>query len=513
MIESGPFWLSAIARRGRPVDHLGLLDPGLRMADAMLPGVTNTTERARNYTLAAWITRSASDKAELRRLETAFVHAVHNHAHMESAETRGVIGIDSGIVCGPAGIELEKHPKVSVLDAANYGPSSFRLGAVGRSPRGYGPSDDPVAAALADEVSVSGGVIRRIKKGLITREGIEELSSLCFCQPPRPGEREALTELLFRLSPRTGPGLETRLDRPRRETLTLLLLYLELGLSSSEEIVNDLEAWVRGLGKHAKIPEALQPVARGMAVLGLRGAFKRCLEALWCCVIRDAWMRNLGVVRHKDLINRALGVSLEDVPEGLGSRDMAVIARKALEQPIKPASIHQRIRRLVRDNQVERAVAIALDRLLRISVVVTSLQKSEDPVPEFFSLGKGERVALAQFASDMETFSDLRAWADHVVRRYCIRQHLLTAAGKWREGAADGFFMHPSEFGIEAIPEARELLPAGSPTKIDAMLMLLHDIGVSKTSDGSHALTDFGMEVRARSMPVIESMQSTGDLS
>jgi hypothetical protein len=501
MIFNGPFWLERMSREGSPQDHLALQEPGLKMANQLLPGITNNTQKARNYTLAAWLTTFAPDRNARRNLETAYVHAVHNHEHVESASPTGVIGINSGKSFSDTKERtLETHPNVSVLGAPFYGPSSYILGAVGRTSRGeYGPTDDPIGMRLARSIGLSASAISKGAKGHVNRRVLAELSSLCLCAPPTGSEKEALVNLLFRFTARSGIGLDERWDRPRRRTLALLLQHADAGIADREAIPDNLVAWIRGHAHNVTPHAAFEEQARGLAVLGVRSAFKLSLETVWCSLLQDACLHSARIVNPSGFLAMVIDAAIEsNLMWVRPRRTLSQLIRSVQIKPFDTSELATRIYGSMEHNKPETAAAYAVDALIRIVSIVRSLPEDEYPVRRFVTEGESARVSLHRFANDAINHEDIRSWVNEVFSKYAIHQHLRTAAAKWRPGEADGFFLNAVGGGWEVAEGGESILPAASPTKIFAAMSLMKDLGLWTDDNDKTRLTVAGRDVLRR---------------
>lgn len=497
---NGPTWVSRMSRDGQPVDHLSLQEPGLRIANRLLPGITNTTARARNYTIAAWITTQARTPAEMRRLETAVLHAASRHVHGAELPETGMVGINIGKSGQGSSVDLDRQPNVSVMGAPFYGPSAYRLGVIGkREGGGYGPTDDPVGRALGQLGSLGEGASRCLDDGILPAAHLAEFEPFCLCQSPQEAERDLLVELLFRFTPRSGFRLEDLIDRPRRLSLGLLLQMVDAGLTERDGILGDLISWSRGRTSTVTPDESFHWPARGFAVLGMRSILKRSLENLWCSAMHEASEFNDLVIDSAAFVDRMLSSADPAASALVGCAEIDEAIQRfsgddLLETNVKFPSGRDLSKSAIRHQMA----ASTYGSLLNLVGVVESMSGITDERKVFINDGGAERVSLASFAGFTHGHYNLRDWMVAVIDRYGVRQHLRAAATKWRRDGADGAFLVPEGASVRVLESGLNIWPTGSPAKIDASLRLMRDLGLWAQDDSGARLTDRGRDVLER---------------
>jgi hypothetical protein len=486
-----------MSRDGQPVDHLSLQEPGLRIANRLLPGITNTTARARNYTIAAWITTQARTPAEIRRLETAILHASSRHAHVAELPETGMVGINIGKSGQGQSIDLNQQPNVSVLGAPFYGPSAYRLGIVGkREGGGYGPPDDPVGRALGRLNPPSAGAAQCVGDGLLPAPHLAAFESFCLCQAPKDEERDLLIEMLFRFTPRSGFRLEELVDGPRRLSLGLLLQMVDSQLTDRDAILGDLISWSRGRASIVTPDEAFVWPARGFAILGLRSILKRSLENFWCSAMHDAAEFNDLVVDSAAFVERVLSSGEPTASSLAACADIDAAIRQFSDGELLETNVKFPNGRDLGKSTVRcQMAASTYAALLNLVGIVEGMRDVTDERKVFINDGGSERVSLTSFANFTRGHQNLREWMVAVIDRYGVRQHLRAAATKWRRDGADGAFMVPEGASVRVLESGLNIWPTGSPAKIDASLRLMRDLGLWVQDAGGARLTDRGRVV------------------
>lgn len=497
---NGPIWVSRMSRDGLPVDHLSLQEPGLRIANRLLPGITNTTARARNYTIAAWITTQARTPEEIRRLETAVLHAASRHAHGTELPETGMVGINIGKSGQGQSIDLNRQPNVSVLSAPFYGPSAYRLGVIGkRDGGGYGPTDDPVGRALGQLSPPSAGAAQCLADGILTAPHLATFEPFCLCQAPKGAERDLLVELLFRFKPRSGFRLEELVDGPRRLSLGLLLQMVDAKLTDRDGMLGDLISWSRGRTSIVTPEESFNWPARGFAILGLRSILKRSLENLWCSAMHEASEFHDLVVDSAAFVDRTLSSGDPTASSLAGCSDIDSAIRHFSSGNLLEANVRFPSGRDLAKSTVRcQVTASTYGALLNLSGVVEGMQGITDERKVFINDGGSDRVSLASFAGFTRSHHELRDWMIAVIDRYGVRQHLRAAATKWRRDGADGAFLVPEGASVRVLESGLNIWPTGSPAKIEASLRLMRDLGLWVQDVNGTRLTGQGRDVLER---------------
>ena len=477
--RSGPVWLEQRKMRYGGVDHLGVRLPGLQMAEALLPGITNTTRRARNYSLIAWMYTYANGGDDLRALESAFVHATRRHDHLDALPSSGVVGSQSVPEAKQGGqLPLFKdEPIVSVLRADFYGPSARLLGLAGKATSGR-HAYESIAKRIAESLPIPSGDTLLSARQNITAAEADALSPLCLCQPPQVVERDLLVELFFRLNePRTKtPGMDEYVDEPRRLSLALLLLALEPTDDPQKFLLQRFLDWGLGRGKWSP-PAQLEQYAHGWAVQGMRWHFRHALEAVW-----SGFGRLLGKYSFPGTSLRPYIEAVAMASKGKGpwtpkpDKLIGAIAEDVPDDPGVELLGHLEIDKWLKSSP-ERAVLIAATQLAAMATRITLLDQKDRHFNHFLQLGEPDRVSLAGFSRRFDEKLTVREWIAHLFERYAIGQHFLTGARKWLTGI-DGFFFHPTGEGYRLRKENYTWNPDPGQTKIWSSMRILWDLGL-----------------------------------
>ena len=490
----GPFWLDRPSIHSGGVDHLGLRQPGLNMADALLPGITNTTEHARYYTVIAWMYRNAKSLSHLRILESAFVQATRLHSHEEGASIRGVVGTRSLPVRDENHMVVLKTESdiVSVLDAAFYGPSAKTLGVAGPISRN-GIGYTSLARRLAEKVEISERDIPNRDDIRVKASSIEPISWLCFCRSPGKSERKLLEEIFFRTNERRGERYEKHIDGPRRRSMALILHAIEPGVDDEPLLLQRFLDWRMGWGKYQP-PEEFFEEAYGFAILALRWFFRHALETVWAVfgrLIADYAFTGHDVAPYVDVILlKALG-ERDWLPRSCATTEEIYSDLK--EKPGLEFDGYKLIEDCL-DDEPEKAAIIAAVQLISIGKRINNLLDESRYYRLFPSLGDPFWVSMTTFAKQLGIEISFREWVRHLIERYAIGQHFFTAARKWSDGI-DGFFFHPTDEGYKLASPNLRWRPDPGPTKITASLSLMKEIGLIEDSDQGLQKKDIGTEI------------------
>ncbi len=466
----GPAWLEPLEPRSLGIDQLGLRAPGLVIADALLPGFSNTTIHIRYYTLIAWMYARAG-KRRRRALETAFVHTVRLHPHAQ--QPTGVIGITKVPVAKNGVLPLvSPKPLPSALDAQFYGPSALRLGLRGLDQNGEDACSQ-LGRELADAADVPAECVPELAATSYSEAAARKLGKLCLCTPPIGAERELLEEMLFRMTRRRAKSIE-RHDGARRRSLAVLLHVLGNPAGDIEsEILQRFIDWARGRGGYEP-PKALEEEAYGFAWQGVRWHFRHALETMWAGFGRlirinpSAGVEISGFTSAVCAAARA-GKALAPSPDARLGDVVAAQVERGRERTLR-AYIEDRL-------HAEPALAMlcASVQLAALASGVPALENPDRFYGAFPALGQPDRVPVEQFARAYSPGLTVREWVHHLLDRYAVSQHFLTAGRKWAE-RRDAFFFHVEEDGYRL--RVGEWNPDGGRTKIPAAVSLLQGLGL-----------------------------------
>lgn len=489
-LTSGPFWIARAVREGVMVDNLGLRQPGLVMANALLPGITNTTSRARQYSLIAWLRAYGTSEGHMRRMESAYVHAVRNHEHSGPNPATGAVG-SNAVPEAADGVYRIAHDRdlPSVQQPAYYGPSARYLGIEWKTRR---PSPTEETVALAKSLGIPRSAVPSAEDSMVSAAALSEIARLCPCQSPNPEERQILERLLFRIGENRSGG-NGQWDARRRRGMAYLLHAVQEGESSSDGILQ--LALDRVFGRiESQAPAALVDEEWGFAVMGLRWHFRHALESMW-----TAFGRILAddTTRH-DSIDSICAAALVDGDNshwqpGRATPLSDVVA--AIETEREPDCL----------KAIKTPAQVDPPRSMRASAVVLALIarriRTLDTAGRFYSpllaSGDAERVSLKFFAEQFTPETRFADWLDHLVRRFVVEQHYRVAQRKWLDGL-DGYFFCESDGGLALMKAVDLWYPDGGRTKIDAALQLMCDIGLIEKTSPRWTLTNLGLDVFQR---------------
>jgi hypothetical protein len=490
---NGPVWPAKPDIGSRSVDQLGVRQPGLTLADRLLPGLTNTTNQIRYYSVIAWIAANATSKRHERVLENAFVQAVRLH-HEGSPFPRAVVGRNK--VPKPEGGRwpiVSEEPIPSVLEPAQYGPSVTALGLANFRTRKRTRQFAEVLAALS---GVSGSAVPKGDTEFLSRAQVRALTPLCLCNKPSRKERNLLLELMFRLEGRDDRFSEENSDGPRRRGLALVLDACEGRVDNEVDILQRVLDWAMGRGGYDP-PNELEETAELATALALRRHFRFALEVVW----------------------RAFGYFL-DLPSAGLSLDPYVsrVVKKAdgsgAWTPARQAKLSEVVarfsqKRIGLENEgsdklevlVEEDPAAALLAAgVQLAVVVRSTRIVQGRHPELarhLCVGDASTVPLATFVRETDSDPRVDEWIERLIERYAVAQHYYTAARKWAE-ASDAFFFHSTERGFERVNRWRRWEADGGRTKIPAAVSLLEGLALINRGNGKLKPTSEGRAIVER---------------
>lgn len=479
-MKSGPFWLDASAAGSRPIDHLGLRQPGLQMANAIFPGFTNTTRRARNYSIIAWIVTRAQNQGHLRRLETAVVHAARSHEHGDANRAVGVIGARS-VPGGDSGSEslLEFDKRLpSVLQPANYGPSARYLGLL--DPRSAQPRPTQRARALAEAIGIPDWAVPSHDAPTLSAAARKEIGRLCPCTDPAPGERDLLEAMLLP-APHDTRGDFAQWDLRRRRGLALMLHEVKCGRRERLPILQNYVDWITGRPAEAP-PSELADEAWGFGVLSLRWFFRHALESVWGAFGRLVAQRQPMPATRAYVVRSALAAADSSSLWAPGAT-MDPRAAAAALRDLRAAETegHELINARMPENPAL-AMLAAATQLALVCTSVTQLNQQGRFYERFLDLGDEERVSLMALCRVLENAPTMAAWLEVLVERFAVSQHLIFAARKWATGV-DGYYFHETDAGFVLHRRENEWFADAGQAKVMAAMSLLTDIGLVAHGD------------------------------
>jgi hypothetical protein len=503
MPHDGPAWLAPLGAEPGGVDFMGLRQPGLTMADTLLPGLTNTTQTVRYYTaIASWF-RDAPGTHALRVLESAYVHACREHRHRGVAPV-GVVGARTfgAAAAGdyPTGLGLSPAA-VSALDSAFYGPSAVALGVVSRDLDGRYRRTE-IGGELADTCGVDASGVDVAGPAPITRSLVTALGALCPCTPAVGPERDLLEEILFRLTRRRS-GAFGENDDARRATLALVL-HLAEDVTDPEPTL--LQGMIdRLVGRIPDtVPEALRPQADGLGLLALRWHFRHAVESAWAAFGRLVFHeRPYGA--HAAPYVALIAAAGDGSP---WRPRLTVPVRTVLDAlPDNPGAELDAHRNLdaTLDSDPTSCLLLAATQILAISRLVSRVDRSRVAHVRFLDLTEPWWCPLSALPREVVPGAPFAEWVSFILDRYVIGQHLLTAARKLADGV-DGYFFYATEDGyrvdLARFGDGRRLRrqwrPDAGPTKLPSALAMLRDIGLLDEAAGRTRRTNRGTDTLAR---------------
>lgn len=252
-----PFWTKYRVVEGEGRDPLGLARVSNSITDALLPGITTLTNRARYYSFFTWAVREALRESggvsprfveSFTRRDDAFLLACIAHHEPEDLPT-GVVGSHQGNRFwrsgGRGNIELDFRTlpasKLGGLDQYYRGAMrSLGLLTVDESTGLDAPTED-LGIKLADEFASSIASSTYIRKQLVhedelSRRAIKDLgATCCVCRlGTAPREQLLLRSIFFQLvGPRAGKS------SLQRATLVLLLDIIDFATKSGDPLPAD----------------------------------------------------------------------------------------------------------------------------------------------------------------------------------------------------------------------------------------------------------------------------------
>ena len=488
------FWLDLPdSGSGSGVDRLWLRQPGLDMADILLPGITNTTSRARYFSMIGWMFANAENSGELRTLENAFLQAVRHHGEQVG---HSVMGVGSSKVLDALGVGALQLPEgfkaPSVLVPAQYAPAAAALGIGSRSAGLRGPIAAELAAALALPPEATPAADAKV----LRPDQLEALSRMCLCTRPSGQERAILVDLLFRTERRRRDSELERGDSARRTSLALMLEHLD-GRSTVDTEAAFLQwALAHALGRSVAPPSpALALNAWGYGVLGARFFMRHALESLWAGfgrLLRDP-LPGTTVAPYTGLVLGEADAVEPDLAE-------AQVTLDALHDSLDHGPTEYLDRYVAIEAELlvqpERAMLRACTQLSSLCRAVPQLRTQPHEMRELLDRGGVERVSLAFLADSEARTETVEQWVWLLLERFVVAQHLLAASFKLATGSQAYNFRVGAETFI--LTDDKPWNPDPGPTKLGSALSMLAELGLLEEVEHEWRRTAAGDRVLAQ---------------
>lgn len=499
----GPFIVPAFERESGGVDFLGLRQVNLDLMAECFPGINNTTQHIRPFSVLSWVhwrfhaelARSGAKDASSKEIELFQEKAEILFTWGHQLAGVGVPGRLSKCPEGSGGwVELtfkawQRSPRNTSLQApVQYGPamkSRFGLGFAEPVAEGlHRVTDDGEALAEALDVRLQRSSAYDLVCDLSSRKGrradAEALFSAWRVDSPSKAESKIFLPAYFDETDfEGGSSLAVRSGTIQavREVLRAA------GRGMTEDAIRSSLAY-RRLPSGQKIKLSHQPAlnAHKWFVLQVRQAQRAALEGML------AWLEwRMGSLPRIELVRaetiRIIGqegkVSCKDTLarfiESFGDIDryLTLAAKGA------PDCIFGLVARLFEsiDEDVNHALPIA-GRLLLVTSAVTNWLSLENESQSLLTKGAAERVSLSHQLRHFTNRGDLPfgEWLCEVIETWVIGQHLKFATYRF-DGGTQRLRFTFDEDGLEFLAE-KPSSPIVSRDHLAAALSLMTECGL-----------------------------------
>lgn len=511
-LPTRPFFVPRYRDESGGVDYLGLRAVNLRFMDEFLPGINNVTSRIRPYSLMCWAAAAYFQDLPAHAIDSGThdgfvrfrekVEVLFNWSHRLAGDDAGHVGREQKLPAANAVVPLTFAAwkrNVSVIDAANYGPSlktDNGLGFLVQTHRDvFVPTKagTKLAAALdkslarlkdrdrlarTDDLQGDEGFARDLYDGWVSKAPTPEESEIfrdAFYQaeaieaPTRAGERSASLHLVLLALRRAGRPLTA--DEVRRS-----LCFDPLADDPADG--------------HATVLRARQ---RLWQVLQVRQAQRLAFEALFgWAESRLIDGRTLSVDLAEDLLEElrhagaiadtkvSVAGLLGDALLTPGSGDRLLRSGNALPHLDIFRGMLNLGKAISRGDVSVSAQAVAL---LMLSAGIARGLSSESDYLEYLRSGGGRRVSLDHWQRYVFTQLDapLSEFLLSVFENFILSQHFGVAASRYSEGK-QRLRITIEERGLTSMVNARRNVwrPGVTPDRLEAALDLMAESGLTE---------------------------------
>jgi len=525
------------AANAKGLDHLGSVAPCIAIYSALLPGMTNVTDRARYYSFYPWFLWSYEQSGE--PLESARFHELFRRADCLFtliAEYHGTVSTDSSashggamvggrkLIPALAGLHHNKALSLSEFSTQEANGSRYfqnRLGGLGQYYLGtleglgvltgrngdfvqYDPVLGPEIAKRFDSGVPAKKFWSTLSRDTVTTTTLTSLAAFCPCQlSNNVPEHSWLADLFFGRSPSDD------VDADRRRRSLGLILHLTREIASDPDAAIDVNTfrnscYSRSLpnGKPWNLPDNLSEARDHWRLYVRNELLSVSVQALLSVFVRALELMPLAP-RSPNEVTKSL----------LAAPSLRRIAKHSWEQflddwaKILPDQSHllhvsHELRLIDHLLGVDTAASswTELSGVAKgvLSVLAALVLRTDSAQPPYGSLPVTQAfladypINLAAFTQNIALWQDMdiRGVVEWLVREWTCEAHLRIALRKLRIEHNDTFTFYPTEAGL--MP--RQVPPfAHSNPRVRNALQILRDIGALRAdTNGRLQITENG---------------------
>jgi hypothetical protein len=534
------------------LDHLGIELVSVNLYQAMLPGITNVTERARYYAFYPWtIHRFAQDGAKSRTKASwrnwfralDFGYAVACMAYEQEINRdlgSSVVGADRAreLIKGqPKSVVIDLHGPSAVLESGSIPASGFYFknpeGGFGQyykgSLRELGVVREHGAATWPD-VQLSTYAGKRIAEALDKQAAFLELKELAvqgnakLSDLSRIGkdihpnaiaqdseEALLLRQLMFGDDSALCQGQSPESIHWRRTSLLLMLHYLRACGSVEGDIAGKFRwsCMARRLadGKAWTIPPSLTDAVHAWGAYQRNDLLNYCLECLFFAVLQEVDRIELrpGEVARRIAERAMAGISgdadypaFSSLPATVAgwlaaSREPVVGDADIAWTPLSTRALADRLAAAVNSNDCDAIPALAARILGRLAVDRTEGGHPFAPIPSAVEMASNHEVHLRRWWDRAESRASERtaSFLEELLLEWVIYRHLRVATRKLANQGVSTFKYRPEEGRLMLVAE-RLPRPTYTAPRVRQGFRVAEDLHCIQRANGAAELSETG---------------------
>lgn len=537
------------------LDHLGVELVSVNLYQAMLPGLTNVTERARYYSFYPWTVHRYAQEGPKVRSKAAwrnwfraidFTYAVACMAHeRELGQDLGssVVGADlaSNLIKNEPGSAKIDLRSPSAVEETGTVPES---GAYFKNPEGgfgqyyKGPLRElgvllEHGATTWPDVQLSNYAGKRIAQTLDGKQAFEELKELAIkgsarlselsrlgkdvhprAMEPDSEEATLLRRIFFGDDSELCQGQQSDHIRWRRQSLLLMLHYLREASAIAGDLAYEFR-WAcasRHLpdGREWRIPAALADVARAWAAYQRNDLLNYCLECIFYAALHDV---DREPRRPAELVALLTSQAMASLP-GKGERPSLPALPKTVAEFITATRVPDaagadpwgaastwamadRLQAAVAGNDMTGAMALAVRILGRLATDRGDCASQPfAPIPNAVEMASNHEVHLRRWWDRVESRTTERTsdFLNDLLLEWVLFRHLRVATRKLANQGVSTYKFRPEEGRLLFVAE-RPPKPTYTAPRVKQGFRVMEDLHCIGRQNGEAVLSTLGATV------------------
>jgi len=538
------------------LDHLGIELVSVNLYQAMLPGLTNVTNRARYYSFYPWAVHRYAQDGPKTRSKAAWrnwLRAIDYTYAVACMAYERELGQDLGssVVGADMARKMTKdEPPSAKIDL--IGPSAVSVsgavpesGAYFKNPEGgfgqyyKGPLRElgvllEHGLSTWPDVKLSNYAGKRIAETLDANESFQELKELALQGGARlselgrigkaihpgaiePDSEEAtlLRQLFFGDDPDTCQGQQAERIKCRRESLLLMLHYLRESGSVDSDLAYEFR-WGCASGRLPDgrpwiVPASLADAARGWAAYQRNDLLNYCLECLFYSALLEV---DRGPSRPEELVTLLTDTAMASVradAERLGLPALPKTVEKWIRatrapdaapttDPWGPQStwaLADWLENAVAANDPVAMMAIAIRLLGRLATDRGDYDSHPfAPIPHAVEMASNHEVHLREWWGRVESRAteSTAQFVKELLLEWVLFRHLRVATRKLANQGVSTYKFRPEEGRLLLVAE-RLPIPTLTAPRVRQGFRVMEDLHCIRRVKGHASLSDLGASV------------------